>query len=152
LVYEAVEAGQIKELKGYTSIRREQKYGKNSRIDLLLEKEGKPPCYVEIKNVTMKRGDGPKVLAEFPDSVTERGAKHLVELAEMVKLGHRAVMFYLIQRGDAKRCAIAADIDPEYAKGLKKAVNQGVEVLCYSCEVTPEGITIGKAVTMDLPA
>lgn len=151
LVAEAIEAGQIKELKGYASLKREQKYGKNSRIDILLESPGKPPCYVEVKNVTLKRGSGPQYPAEFPDSVTERGAKHLVEMADMVAGGARAVMVYLVQRGDCQRFQVAADIDPTYAKGLKTALAQGVEAVCYGCEVSPDGITITKALTLDLP-
>ena len=100
LVADAIEDGTVAELQGYASMRREVKYGKNSRIDILLEDEAKPKCYVEVKNVTMRRDldGGP---AEFPDSVTSRGAKHLVELADMVAEGHRAVMLYLAQRNDA---------------------------------------------------
>jgi sugar fermentation stimulation protein A len=151
LVAEAITAGQIKELKGYDSLKREQKYGKNSRIDILLEKKGKAPCYVEVKNVTMKRAAGPKAPAEFPDSVTERGTKHLNELAEVVKSGGRAVMFYLAQRTDAKAFALAADIDPDYAKAFEKAAKTGVEALCYGCDVSTDGITIAGPLTMDLP-
>jgi len=144
LVAEAISAGHIKELAGYASLKREQKYGKNSRIDILLESPGKPPCYVEVKNVTLKR-DPAAEHAEFPDSVTERGAKHLIEMTDMVKAGARAVMVYLVQRGDCKRFKVAADIDPTYANALKKALAAGVEAVCYGCEVTPDGITIGKA-------
>jgi sugar fermentation stimulation protein A len=151
LVAEAIAAGQIKELNGYTSLKREQKYGKNSRIDILLESSDKPLCYVEVKNVTLKRRQGLDYPAEFPDSVTERGAKHLVEMTDMVKAGARAVMFYLVQRGDCQRFTVAADLDPTYAKGLKMALSQGVEAVCYGCEVTPDGITIAKALTLDLP-
>lgn len=151
LVAEAVAAGQIKELKGYDSLKREQKYGKNSRIDILLEKTGQPPCYVEVKNVTLKRGPGPKIPAEFPDSVTERGTKHLNELAEVAKGGGRAVMFYLVQRTDAKTFTLAHDIDPHYAKAFEKAAKSGVEAICYGCEIGLDGITIGKPLTMDLP-
>ncbi len=151
LVADAISAGEIKSLKGYDSLKREQKYGKNSRIDILLESQGKPPCYVEVKNVTMKRAAGPKNPAEFPDSVTERGTKHLNELAEVVKGGGRAVMFYLVQRTDSTRFALAADIDPDYAKAFDKAMESGVEALCYGCDMTTNGITIGKPLTMDLP-
>ncbi len=151
LVAEAIAAGEIKSLKGYASLKREQKYGKNSRIDILLEDPKKPPCYVEVKNVTMKRDLGPKGRAEFPDSVTERGTKHLNELAEVVKSGGRAVMFYLVQRTDSKTFGLAADIDPDYAKAFEKAMKTGVEALCYGCEMTTDSITIGKPLTMDLP-
>ncbi len=152
LVAEAITDGKIPELAGYQSLKREQKYGKNSRIDILLESPGKPPCYVEVKNVTLKRGEGLDHPAEFPDSVTERGAKHLIEMTDMVAAGARAVMVYLVQRSDCTRFRVAADLDPTYAKGLKTALAQGVEAVCYSCEVTPDGITIGTALTLDLPS
>jgi len=152
IVSEAIEAGEIPELAGYDSLRREVKYGKNSRIDALLEADGKPPCYVEVKNVTMKRDLTPSGKAEFPDSVTTRGAKHLVELADMVAEGHRAVMFYLVQREDCSGFAVAGDIDPEYEAGLIAAIKAGVEVVCYQCEVTPEEISISGRLPMDLPS
>ncbi len=145
IVAEAVEAGMFPELGGYPSLRREVKYGENSRIDLLLEKDGPgegDKCYVEVKNVTMKRYLAKDAPAEFPDAVTARGTKHLVELATMVGLGHRAVMFYLVQRQDAKSFAIAADIDPVYAKGLAAARKAGVEVLCYGCKLSKSEIRI----------
>ena len=141
IVAEAVEAGKFPELRGYPSLRREVKYGENSRIDLLLENDG-DKCYVEVKNVTMKRDLAKDAPAEFPDAVTARGAKHLVELATMVGLGHRAVMFYLVQRQDAKTFAIAQDIDPVYAKGLAVARKAGVEVLCYGCKLSKSEIRI----------
>jgi sugar fermentation stimulation protein A len=141
IVAEAVEAGKIPELTGYPSLRREVKYGENSRIDLLLE-DGNAKCYVEVKNVTMKRDLAKDAPVEFPDAVTQRGAKHLVELANMVRDGHRAVMFYLVQRQDAKSFTIAADIDPVYAEGLRAAMKAGVEVLCYGCKLSKSGIRV----------
>jgi sugar fermentation stimulation protein A len=151
IVAEAIAAGEIKELLGYPSLKREQKYGKNSRIDVLLEGPGRPACYVEVKNVTMRRGTGHAAPAEFPDAVTERGAKHLREMADMVAAGSRAVMFYFVQRTDAERFTIAADIDPDYAQELKKALKAGVEAICYGCDVSPDGISIARPLTMDLP-
>ncbi len=142
LVADAIEAGQIKELGGYGSLRREVKYGENSRIDILLEDETKPLCYVEIKNVHLMRDAG---LAEFPDSVTARGAKHLRELSQMVRDGHRAVMVYLVQRDDADRFALARDIDKNYAAAFDAARAVGVEALAYDCRLTPEGIEVSKA-------
>ncbi|MCW8862367.1 MAG: DNA/RNA nuclease SfsA, partial [Rhodospirillales bacterium] len=129
LVADAIADGTITELAGYASIRREVKYGKNSRIDILLEGDGDAKCYVEVKNVTMRR-DG-ATAAEFPDAVTTRGAKHLEELADMVAEGHRAVMVYLVQREDCDRVTIAGDIDPGYLEALKKAKKRGVEALAY---------------------
>ena len=153
IVAEAIAAGQIQELKGYGSLKREQKYGKNSRIDILLgdpdRRTRRSPCYVEVKNVTMKRKAGPDQPAEFPDSVTERGAKHLVEMTDMVNAGARAVMVYLVQRRDCHRFAVAADIDPNYAKGLARVMAAGVEAVCYGCEVTPDAITIAQALKIE---
>ncbi|NQU60160.1 MAG: DNA/RNA nuclease SfsA [Rhodospirillales bacterium] len=142
IVAEAVETGRIPELAGYDSLRREVKYGENSRIDLLLEKESGDKCYVEVKNVTMRRDLTKGAPVEFPDAVTARGTKHLVELSNMVREGHRAVMVYLVQRADAPAFTIAADIDPTYADALKKAMKSGVEVLCYGCALTKHGINV----------
>lgn len=138
IVEEAILAGQIAELIGYDSLRREVKYGQNSRIDVLLEDPDKPKCYVEVKNVTLRRGDN----ADFPDAVTSRGAKHLRELGDMVEEGHRGVMFYLVQRADCAVMDIARDIDPEYDACLKEAMKRGVEVICYQCDVKLDEITV----------
>ena len=150
LAAEAVKAGTIPELAGYASLRREVRYGRNSRIDLLLEGNGRPPCYVEVKNVTLRRGGGADAPAEFPDAVTARGAKHLEELAAMVGAGHRAVMLFLVQREDCPRFAIAADIDPAYAEGLARARAAGVEALCYGCRLAPEEIVLDKPIPLAL--
>ena len=139
IVAAAIQADRVPELTGYGAQRREVRYGRNSRIDVLLEEDGRPPCYVEVKNVTLKRGPD---AAEFPDSVTARGTKHLMELAEMVEQGSRAVMFYLAQRADCSRLEIAADIDPVYASTLIEAIGRGVEILCYGCNVSPEAIEL----------
>lgn len=148
IVEEAILNGKIKPLKGYKTLRREVKYGTNSRIDILLEDNQKNPdnrnnCYVEVKNVHLLRQ---KNLAEFPDSVTTRGAKHLGELSEMVKTGHRAVMIYLIQRSDVTRFKIAEDIDQNYAAAFKNALNAGVEAFAFKCELTPEEIKLTSPV------
>lgn len=149
IVSEAIEDGKVEELSGYASLRREVKYGKNSRIDILLEDDEKPKCYVEVKNTTMRRDldGGP---AEFPDAVTSRGAKHLAELSDMVAEGHRAVMFYLVQREDADAFTVAADIDPTYADELAKAMKAGVEVVCYACTLSPEEITVSRKLPVRL--
>jgi len=152
IVAEAIGQGQIPELAGYSGLRREQKYGRNSRIDILLDHPGRPPCYVEVKNVTLKRGGpGAEARAEFPDAVTTRGAKHLKEMTDMVQAGARAVMFYLVQRTDCWRFSVAADIDPAYADGLKTALAAGVEAVCYSCRIGPDAITVADPLTLDLP-
>lgn len=141
LVEEAINAGTIGELSGYDTIRREVRYGKNSRIDLLLEGAGRPDCYVEVKNVTLKR-DPAGNTAEFPDSVTKRGAKHLVELSDMVAAGHRAVMVYVIQREDCSHFSLADDIDPAYGAAFAAAMAAGVEAIAYTCNISVDGIHI----------
>ena len=146
---EAVKRGIIPELAGYETVRREVKYGENSRIDLLLEggRRG-APCYVEIKNVHLMRMPG---LAEFPDSVTARGAKHLAELSEMVAQGARAVMLYIVQRGDCQRFALASDLDPTYSRAFCEALAAGVETLCYDCEVTTQEVVLRKPLEVEFP-
>lgn len=124
-------------LSGYQSLRAEVRYGQRSRVDFLLTGEGRRDCYVEVKSVTLMRQPG---LAEFPDTVTARGARHMSELAEMVRQGHRAVVLFLVQRTDAVRVAIAEDIDPAYAAAFQAARASGVEALALSCRITPEGV------------
>ena len=148
IVADAIAAGRIGELVGYDGLRREVKYGKNSRIDILLEADDRPPCYVEVKNVHLKRDAG----AEFPDSVTARGAKHLVELSDMVAAGARAVMCYLVQREDCDTFAIASDIDPTYAATLDSALAAGVEAICYCCKLTTEAIELDRPLALELNA
>lgn len=144
VVAEAITLGQIAALSGYAELKREVPYGRRSRIDLLLSSPGLPKCYVEVKNVHLKRGDA----ACFPDAVTARGSRHLEELTEMAAAGHRAVMFYLVQRGDCRYFAPAEDVDPVYARGLRKALAAGVEALCYSCRLTLEGIAVDHALPL----
>ena len=140
IVTEAIEAGAIAALSGYATLRREVKYGENSRVDILLGDEGRPDCYVEVKNVHLKRARG----AEFPDAVTKRGTKHLVELSAMVAASHRAVMVYLVQREDCDDFRLAGDIDPTYAKAFAAALDAGVEALCYACQLSIEAITLDR--------
>ncbi len=147
LVAEALEAGKIPELGGYQGWRPEVRYGTNSRIDFLLEGEGRPACYLEVKSVTLKRGG---TTAEFPDAVTARGAKHLAELVEVVRQGRRAVQFFLVQRADCDRVAVAADIDPAYAEALAEAVAGGVEVICYKSNLSPAAITLDDRIELAL--
>jgi sugar fermentation stimulation protein A len=145
LVAEALEAGVIPELRGYPSVRREVKYGENgnSRIDFLLNDPARPPCYLEIKNVHLMRK--PR-LAEFPDSVTERGAKHMRELAAMRASGARAVLLFVIQIPSADRFTVASDIDPAYAAAFEQARTRGVEMLAWRCNVDLNGVAIAAPV------
>ena len=143
LVAEAVAARRIKALAGYPTLRREVKYGRNSRIDLLLEDAQRGLCYDEIKNVHLSRRHG---LAEFPDSVTARGVKHLAEMSDMVRQGHRAVMVFLIQRAEATRLALARDIDPGYGAAFDKARAAGVETIALRCRVGIDEIAVDRPV------
>lgn len=145
LVEEALTARLIPELAGFSGLRREVKYGRNSRIDILLEGLDGRPVYVEVKNVHLMRQAG---LAEFPDSVTARGAKHLVEMGDMVAEGARAAMVYLVQRPDCDRLSFAADIDPAYAAAFVAAKARGVEAYAIGCRVTPEEIVAERPVTL----
>jgi sugar fermentation stimulation protein A len=147
IVAEAVAAGRIPELAGYAEMRREVRYGINSRIDLLLSDPARPPCYVEVKNVHLRRG----TWAEFPDCVTARGAKHLDELSAMVAAGARAVMVYLVQRVDCSHFALADDLDPGYARAFDRARGAGVEAICYSCAITTEGIDVDRPMAIIRP-
>lgn len=142
----ALEAGEIAELAEYETVRPEQKYGAGSRIDFLLWGAGLPDAYVEVKSVTLSRTPG---VAEFPDSVTARGAKHLGELARVAQAGHRAVLFYLVQRTDAQTVRVAGDIDPGYASALEAARAAGVTVLSYRADISPAEITLGHSLHHD---
>jgi len=139
LVAEALQTGLIPQLRDYPTIRREVKYGTNSRADFVLEAPQRPRCYLEVKNVHLMRT--PR-LAEFPDSVTVRGTKHLEDLATMVGQGARAVLLFVIQIASAERFTVAGNIDPTYAAGFARARSRGVEILAWRCKVTVEGIDI----------
>jgi sugar fermentation stimulation protein A len=142
----ALEAREGEGLDGYDVVRPEVKYGENSRIDFLLQGGG-PDTYVEVKSVTLCRKAG---LAEFPDSVTKRGTKHLAELSAMVAEGHRAVMLYLVQRTDCTEMTLASDIDPTYAQAFADARRAGVETICLGAKISPEGVWIGKPISLDV--
>jgi len=144
LAFEAISAGLITELSGYTNVKREVVFG-DSRFDIFAENENEQ-CFVEVKNVSLKEGK----YALFPDAVTTRGQKHLKTLMEVKAAGIRAVMLYIVQRTDVEVFAPAIDIDQEYAKGLKQAVNAGVEVIVFQVEVTPEEIYIKKKLPVEI--
>ena len=137
----------IPQLAAYGMVRPEVKYGQNSRIDFLLSEPGLPDLYVEVKSVTLSRTTEQ---AEFPDSVTARGAKHLAELSDMVRAGHRAMMLYLVQRTDCKTFTLASDIDPAYELAFHKAKELGVEILCLGTNITPNGVEISAPLKVDI--
>lgn len=145
VVKAALEAGEIGGL-DYVQLRPEVKYGEKSRVDFLLQ-GGARDIYLEVKSVTLMRQAG---LAEFPDSVTARGLKHLQELAAMVAQGHRAALFFLVQRTDAQAVTVAKDIDPAYAAGLRAAMAAGVEALAYDCRIDPQGIALKGPLALQL--
>jgi sugar fermentation stimulation protein A len=138
LVEEALRAGLIEELAGYDAIRREVGYDARSRIDFLLTKPGRPDCYVEVKNVHLRR----YAMAAFPDTVTARGARHLGALRRQVEAGARAVLLYVVQRTDCAAFAVADDIDPVYGQAFRDALAGGVESLCRACTISLERIEL----------
>jgi sugar fermentation stimulation protein A len=144
ILEDAIQQDLVVEFTEYDSLKREVKYGENSRIDILLQSSNLPDCYLEVKSVTLKRPGNGNNLAEFPDSVTVRGTKHLHELSGQVANGNRAAMFYLVQREDCNRLSIAGDIDPNYANAFIAARKAGVEMLCYGCSISPEAIKIRR--------
>lgn len=146
LAEEAIRNERIPSLRGYTTIKREQRYGINSRIDFLLSAPGRPDAYVEVKNVHFMRQQG---LAEFPDTATKRGAKHLEELGDAAQAGYRAVMLYLIQRDDCDRLRICSDLDPVYAVAFQRAMARGVEAYAIRCHVSSLEIVASTMVAMD---
>ncbi len=141
LVVEAVKADVIKELAGYRALKTEKKYGANSRVDLFLSEGARDDCYVEIKNVTLLLEDG---VVAFPDTVTERGNKHLHELIGVRREGYRAVLLYCVQRESARRVLPAERFDPEYTASLRTAVSKGLEVYAYQAVFRETGITLDK--------
>lgn len=144
LAFEAIKNGDIEKLKGYTEVQREVKFG-DSRFDVMA-KNDKETCFIEVKNVTYKEGD----YALFPDAVTSRGKKHLETLIKIKEQGMRAVMLYIIQRVDVSVFAPAKEIDPEYAKALKKAFEKGVEIIPMQVKVSPEKIELLKELPFEI--
>lgn len=141
LVAEAIRAEVIPELAGYDEIRPEVAYDQGCRIDLLLRAEGRPDCYVEVKNVHLRRAHG----AEFPDAATVRGVKHLRALSRRVRAGARAVVVYVVQRTDCSDFRIASDIDPTYALAAVEAAAEGVESLCRACRISLDEIRLATS-------
>ena len=149
LVHEAIEGDAIPELAGYSSIRREVPFGEErSRVDLVLEGPGRPPCYVEVKNVTAAVAKG---VALFPDCVSDRGSRHLRELIRLKAAGLRLVQMYCVQRGDVKEVRPADGIDVEYGRMLREAIAAGVEVLAYRASITPDEIRLERRIPVVCP-
>jgi sugar fermentation stimulation protein A len=137
LVAEAIESGAMREFRDYPALRREVKVSAHTRLDLCLE-DGHRSCFIEVKNVTLAV-DG---AAAFPDAVTQRGTKHLKELIRLRRKGHRAAAVFVIQRGDCNRFRPADEIDFEYGRWLRRAIDAGVEALPYRARVTPREIVL----------
>lgn len=143
LVAEALAADAIPELRGYTTHRREVKYGEASRVDFLLEHPDRPPCWLEIKNCHLSRTKG---LAEFPDCVAARSSKHLRELEAMAAAGERAVVLFVVQRTDCESFRACAELDPKFAAALDQAAAAGVEVLVYAAQMSPQAVRLSHAI------
>lgn len=146
LAEEAIRLELVSDLHTYPRFAREQKYGRNSRIDILLSDPERGLAYVEVKNVHFSRERG---LAEFPDSPTARGAKHLDELGDMVEAGNRAIMVYLVQRDDCDRLSVCREFDPAYAKAFDRAMMRGVEAYAVKCQISPGQIRPTGLMTVD---
>ena len=146
IVQEAINKGSIKELKNFNIIRPEKKFGENTRFDfLLLNKVTNKKAFLEVKSVSLQRKNHH---AEFPDSVTSRGKKHLENLVIANKQGYESYLFFLIQIEKCKSFAIASDIDPEYYKVFNNALKKNVNVICYDCKFTNKGIEINKKIDL----
>ena len=145
LVFQTIREGLIGEIAGYDTIRREMNIGNHTRIDLVLNNETSS-CYIEIKNCTLVSNG----VAQFPDAVTQRGRKHLHALERLRKKGHRAVVFFFVQRMDATVFKPACEIDPAYSRALNRANKQGVEVLVYDVSIDLKGISINKPIPYEL--
>lgn len=143
LVDEALQKDLIAECRGYLQRMREKPYDKGSRVDFLLRGKGLPDCYIEVKNVTLLLSPG---VAGFPDAVTQRGTRHLEALTAMAAQGHRAVLLYCVQRMSVNRVQPAEAFDPQYARTLKAAVAQGLEVLAYRADLSQQGLTLAEAI------
>lgn len=140
VVEEGLRAGVVEELRDFSQLAREVHIGNQSRIDFALEtKRGR--CFVEVKNMTLTLGAG---RAAFPDSVTERGARHLGELVRLRRQGHRAVLLFCVSRSDATSAEAAREIDPNYARALGRAARHGVQILAYKCSVTRRGVSLKR--------
>ena len=146
IVNHALEKNLIKDFSKKIKIKSEQVFGENTRFDFYLE-DGKNKSFLEVKNVTLKRKSR---IAEFPDSVTARGTKHLNELIHATQKGFNSYLLFVIQREDCNKFEIAKDIDPEYSKTLIKAINHNVKILCYDCKFLSKGIVLNNKIKFQI--
>ena len=146
LIYKSIVQKLIPELSDYKNIQREVKIGEHSRIDLMLTDGGDERCYIEIKNCTLVN----EGIARFPDAVTSRGLKHITELENLAEAGHRCLMFYFIQRMDARVFRPADHIDPDYARRLRQAVAKGIEIMAYDVHISLQGIKLNNNIPCEL--
>ena len=146
IVHYALQNNLIKEFKNLKKINSEVKFGSNTRFDFLV-REKNNEAFIEVKNVTLSRKKG---LAEFPDSVTTRGLKHINELIKANKKKYKIYILYLVQRDDCKTFTIANDIDPNYAIAFRKAVKNKLKILCYDCKFSPKGIKLNNKIKLKI--
>ena len=146
LVYQAIADGEIHDFRDYNEIQREVRVGERRRLDLLVSKNGRDPCYIEIKNCSLVENG----VARFPDAVTVRGREHLTALQELSARGFRAVMFFLVNRMDAELFTPADAIDPEYGSALRRAAAKGIDILVYDVRIDLAKIRIRKPVPLQL--
>ena len=146
IVLNALKENHFKELDKNMEIQSEVKFGENTRFDFLITKKNYK-AFIEVKNVTLYRSNG---IAEFPDAITTRGAKHINELIKASKKGFKIFLAYIVQREDCKKFIIASDLDPEYSKLLSKAVNKKLKLLCYDCKFSSKGIKLNKQIKIKI--
>ena len=144
LIFEALNLKKIKSLIKFDNIKTEVKFSNNTRFDFLIS-NSEEKCFLEVKNVTLLRN---KKIAEFPDAITSRGTKHLVELINAKKKGFQSYILYLIQREDCKAFKIAEDIDINYKIAFDKAIKSGVKILCYDCKINDEEVKLNNKVKL----
>ena len=142
IVLNALENNLIKEFSKDIKIKPEVRFGESTRFDFLISKKNYK-AFIEVKNVTLKRK--PKI-AEFPDAITSRGAKHIHELIKASKKGYKIYIAFIIQREDCDQLSIASDIDPEYSQILSKAIRNKLKVICYDCKFSTKGIKLNKKI------
>ena len=146
IVFHALSSNLIKNFKNTDNIKQEVKFGENTRFDFMVSGNNKK-SFIEVKNVTLSRKKG---IAEFPDSVTARGLKHINELLRARKKGYEIFLLFIIQREDCKKLEIAKDIDFEYYKMLIKAVKKNLNVICYDCKFSSKGIKLNREIKLKI--